>query len=275
MSRAYVVGLSAWAPGMPDLRSFVRGEMSAEVTDPACEWVPSRLMRGGSRLTKMLGEAAAQACAHGGLDPRTVATFYASGYGEIETMVILLDTIFRGDGQLSPMRFKNSVHNAAAGLCSIGQQNQGFSTALAAGDRSFEAAMVEALTYLGARGGDAVISLADDSLPEPLVALDRRASLAIGVALSSERPANGALAVVELAGHVEGETARPVSLAGRAVSAELALSPSAAALTFVDAVLAKREGRVPLGWSRRGLRGQLAPPLGVLVRPDVREAMDS
>ena len=160
MRPAHVTGLSLWTPGYGSLAAWARGEEDVSCTDCSCAWVPPRLLRGASRFTRMLGEAAEQATRDAGGDPRTIATVYGSDYGEIETMIVLLDTIFRGDGQLSPMRFKNSVHNAASGLCSIGQANQSFSTALAAGTRTFEASMLEALALLDERGGSVVVSIA-------------------------------------------------------------------------------------------------------------------
>lgn len=187
MRPIYVTGFALWAKGFPSFAHFVEGNFVEAQDEPACSWVPSRLLRGSSRLTRMFGEVAAHAAQHASADPKTIATIYTSSYGEIETMVQLLDVIFRGDGQLSPMRFKNSVHNAASGLGSIGQGNMAFSTALAAGPRSFEAGMLEALALLEERGGDAVVSCADDAIPMPLGALDAREALAVGIALSTDR----------------------------------------------------------------------------------------
>lgn len=198
MRPIYITGFALWAKGFPSFGHFVEGRITDAQEEPACSWVPSRLLRGSSRLTRMFGEVAAQATQHASADPKTIATIYTSSYGEIETMVQLLDVIFRGDGQLSPMRFKNSVHNAASGLGSIGQGNMAFSTALAAGPRSFEAGMLEALALLEERGGDVVVSCADDAIPMPLGALDAREALAIGIALSTD-PKHARMRVIDVA----------------------------------------------------------------------------
>lgn len=245
MKPLYLHGVSLWTPGHRDLESFVAGVRDESVTDCAASWVPPRLMRGASRLTRMLSEAAASACAAGHADPKTVATIYTSAYGEIETMVVLLETIFAGDGQLSPMRFKNSVHNSASGLGSIGQGNQGFSTALAAGDRSFEAAVIEAWALLDERGGDAVISVADDRLPAPLSAQCAREGLAIGLCLSIERR-EGAIAVLDELRQERDEAPLRESFAGRALARELSTNPAACALPLIEASRAEQAGRVPL-----------------------------
>ncbi|AKF11192.1 beta-ketoacyl synthase chain length factor [Sandaracinus amylolyticus] len=260
MRPLYLTGISLWSPGYRDLAAFVDDARDASVTDCSARWVPPRLARGTSRLTRMLGEAAAAACEAGGADPRTVATIYTSGYGEIETMIVQLQTIFAGDGQLSPMRFKNSVHNSASGLGSIGQGNQGFSTAIAAGDRSVEAALIETWTLLDERGGDAVISAADDALPAPLDAQCAREGLAIGLCLASEQPARGALAILDGLRMDDEALPLPDAFRGRALSRELATNPVATVLPLIDAVLERREGRVPLAFG-------VARPWSMHVRP--------
>jgi hypothetical protein len=247
MRPIFVTGVALWAPGFASLEAFARGEPDEGVTDPACTWVPARLLRGSSRLTRMFGEAAAQATTAAGRDPKTIATIYTSSYGEIETMVLLLDVIFRGDGQLSPMRFKNSVHNAASGLGSIGQGNTSFSTALAAGDRSFEAGMLEAIALVNAQAGDVVVSAADDVIPAPLGALDARDALSVGVVLSAE-PGPAPLARVEAILPGEGPVPLPREALGRAISERLALNPAAHALPLLDALQSGRRGTVPLAY---------------------------
>jgi hypothetical protein len=257
----YLTGIALWSFGYRDLEAFLADARDESVVECSFPWVPSRLLRGASRLTRMLGHVAAAATERGNADPHTIATVYSSSYGEIETMVTLLDAIFAGDGQLSPMRFKNSVHNSASGLGSIGMGNQGFSTALAAGHRSFEAAMIETIALLGETGGDAVISVADDRLPAPLALQCAREGLAIGLCLRSERPKDGAIAIMD--DLRQDSEAAPVraSFHGRALSPEIIENPSAAALPLIEASFARREERVPLAFD-------VARPFSIRVRPD-------
>ena len=242
MRPVHLTGIGLFAVGFPNLEAFVRDEPQPSVTDaPPNAWVPQRLGRGTSLLTRMLGECAAQAAKHGGVDPKTCATVYGSALGEFETMVLLLDTIFRGDGQLSPMRFKNSVHNAASGLGSIGQGNAGFSTALAAGRRSFEASMLEGLVLASETGGDVIVSVADDELPEPFSELGAAAGLGVAFALRCEAPAESILGtVIDL--RPSREPAPAVThFRGRSVAA-FAKNPTLSALPLVEALLARTKG---------------------------------
>jgi len=241
----HITGVGLFAVGYRDLDAFVAGTPDLAVTDASNVWVPSRLGRGTSPLTRMLGEVAAQAASRGGVDPHSCATVYGSALGEFETMVVLLDTIFRGDGQLSPMRFKNSVHNAASGLGSIGQGNAGFSTALAAGQRSFEASMIEGLVFASETGEDVIVSVADDRLPEPFTALGTPSGLGVGIALRCEAPAESILATITALG-ARNETAPAVtSFLGRSMDAYRG-NPTCSALPLIEVILGKQKGSVAL-----------------------------
>ena len=92
---------------------------------------------------------------------------FASELGEVQTAVALLAMI-RAEGVPSPMRFKNSVHNAASGTASIAWENRAFSTSLCAGDDLVAMALLEAMALLDAQGGDVVVSLAEEDVPMPL-----------------------------------------------------------------------------------------------------------
>jgi hypothetical protein len=242
----HVTGLSLFAPGFASLEAFVRGQPDPSVTDASNPWVPSRLGRGTSLLTRMLGECAAQAARHGGLDPKTCATVYGSALGEFETMVLLLDVIFRGDGQLSPMRFKNSVHNAASGLGSIGQSNASFSTALAGGARTFEVSMIEALLYAAESETDVVVSVADDRLPEPFASLGPPSGLGVGIALRP-RPPEGCpvLATITELGQAREPAPRVTTFRGHSLE-PWAENPTLSALPLFAAILDDQKGPVPL-----------------------------
>lgn len=236
---AHTDGLAAYASWTFDA--------ARDEAEPSAPWVPARLLRGSSRLTRLLSDVAARAVQSASADPAEVATFYTSSFGEIDTMVQLLDTIFRGDGQLSPMRFKNSVHNAASGLGSIGRTNTAFSTALAAGERSFEAAVLEAIAYLGTTDAaqDAVIACADDVVPPPFDGAMHREPLGTGVVLS--RGGARGLLVASIERGTE-PVALPPTILGHAVSPALRANPAAHGLPLLDALVRGDDARVPLAF---------------------------
>lgn len=165
-----VTGVGRWTP-------------TEDAPEPPCAIADVRAKRGTNRITRMLGEVVHQAATDAGADPETVATVYASAWGEIDTMVALLAQIADGDVGLSPLRFKHSVHNAASGLVSIACKNRAFSTAIAAGDRTVEQGLVEAWTLLADGVPEVILAAGDDRLPPPLDRYGRYRGLAGAVCL--------------------------------------------------------------------------------------------
>lgn len=241
MRPLYVTGLGLWSPGFPDVTRWREGVPELGADKPRCKLVDARLKRGSSRFANMLGEVIEQACTAAELDVRTVPTFYGSSLGEIETMVMLLRMLYEEEGKLSPNRFKNSVHNAASGLLSIATANTAFSTAIAAGERSFEATLIEAWAYLHVEGGGAVVAVGDDRPPEPLDQLGGHGALAVGIALSVDPPSAGPrVSIANL-------RRAPSTIEGSArVPEDLRTNCASAALELVHAVLARHPGVVSL-----------------------------
>jgi hypothetical protein len=70
---------------------------------------------------------------------------------------------------LSPMRFAASVHNAAAGVVSIGTKNTGFTTALGADHDTPAMALVEGMAFALVHETPVIVVCADEAAPENLV----------------------------------------------------------------------------------------------------------
>jgi hypothetical protein len=187
-----VNGIGLWAPGFANLEAFRGGEADEAVTMPKCAIANARAKRGVSRIARMLGEVAQQAAEDANVDLGAVPTVYASAWGEIDIMIKLLDQIADGEVGLSPLRFKHSVHNSASGLVSIATENRGFSTAIAAGRRTFEQGVLEALALLATTESESVLlAVAEDELPKPLDRYGRYEALAIGLCFG-KTPREGA-----------------------------------------------------------------------------------
>jgi len=231
-------GVGLFATGFADVTQWREGRPDPTIEVPRCSLVDARLKRGSSVFARSLGEVVEQASAAAGFDLKTVPTFYGSSLGEIVTMVTLLRMLYEEDGKLSPNRFKNSVHNAASGLVSIGTENTSFSTAIAGGARSFEATLIEAWSYLHVVGGHAILAVADGQPPEPLDQLEDHGGLAVAFAL--------------VAGEGEGAVLRDLRAVEQSpkrharVPADLRANCAAVGLELLDAVLAGRSGTVAL-----------------------------
>lgn len=237
MKPIHLTGVGLWSPGFANVTGWREGRPDPAVDKPPCNLVNARLGRGSSRFANMLGEVVEQAAHEGGVDVHHVPTVYGSSLGEIETMVTLLRMLYEEEGKLSPNRFKNSVHNAASGLVSIGTGNTAFSTAIAGGDRSFEVSFLEAWALLVDAGGHVILAVADDVPPEPLNQLQSYGALAVGLCLSLDAPSRPGLVLRDLRVTEEiGATAR--------VPEELRANCASAGLGLVEAFLARRPGTV-------------------------------
>jgi hypothetical protein len=233
MRPVYAYGCGHWSPGVASWRDRAEGRRREGMNDPPCEAVPSRLLRGTSVVTRASIEALAQAAKEGGADLARVPTVFGSELGEVQTAVALLAQI-RAEGVPSPMRFKNSVHNAASGTASIAWGNTSFSTALSAGGDLVAMALLEAWAYLDEHGGDVVVALAEEEIPAPLPTHGSYRPVAFGFHLGVEARSGAARldalrvdATVPLASAAHGSACAP-------------------AFGLLDAITGRRAGTVSL-----------------------------
>lgn len=202
----YLHGRGLWSPGIPDVAAYLarRGDPSAAdpadstnplAERPACDVVHPRMKRATSLLTQTSIEVMTQAARDAGFALDQCATVFGSEHGEIQIAVEQMQMMQEGSGIVSPARFKNSVHNTAAGLFSISVVNRGFTTAIAAGEHTFAMSLLEAWMLLA--DGDVeqvVVSIAEEPLPEPIH--DFAPHVALGVAVALGTKAEGALAKI-------------------------------------------------------------------------------
>jgi 3-oxoacyl-(acyl-carrier-protein) synthase len=164
------MGRGLWTPGFADAFAWLEGHEDPTVEVPACSFVGGRLLRATSVLTRGLCEGAWQAAQEAGFDPAEAPTVFGSMHGEIQTAVDMLDMLRDGEqGIMSPARFKNSVHNTAAGIYSIATRNRAYTTAIAAGTATFAMCLLEALALLGTDEERVVVSVGEELLPPLLV----------------------------------------------------------------------------------------------------------
>jgi hypothetical protein len=172
--------------GVPPTAS---GDPWAGAGAPAAALLGPRMRGRASPLTLMFAEVLGQAC---GARPELlgrVPTVYASAYGEMERLVALLGPMQGERGEVSPLRFQTSVHNAAAGLISIATRDRAFSTSIAAGSETVAMAFFEAVGWLAGHGGEIVIVVGDEPSPSALVPEGRRfGALAAAFLLRAEPP---------------------------------------------------------------------------------------
>lgn len=232
--RARVMGASLWTPRHATWAAYRDDAPTSAPLRPGCAGVAPSLLRGASVASCAALDALRQAAAAGGADLRDAATVFGSTLGEIQTAVAL-SAMIRHEGLPSPMRFKNSVHNAAAGIASIAHGNTGFSTSLSAGGDLVGCCLAEALAWLDERGGDALVVLAEEEIPAPLPGHSSYPALAVALHL---RAGDGPVTLYDLALDPSAPEAAPES--------GYAGCPAAAAIPLLRAIDAGRPATLGL-----------------------------
>ena len=175
MSVVAVAGMGVSLPGYPNLAAWQTRSLS-EPAAPAGALLDKHSKRRASDFTKALADAYGGAlsmahakCSDAALAPDKVASVFGSALGEVSTMISLLEQMWRGDGALSPMRFAGSVHNAAAGVVSIGTKNTGFTTSIGADYDTPAMALVEAIAIVCNQREPVIVACGDEAAPSDLV----------------------------------------------------------------------------------------------------------
>jgi hypothetical protein len=236
-------GLSDWATSCAILRGDARYEPATTVL-PAPSVLPPAERRRAGRTIKLALAVGAEAIAQAGADARALPTIFSSSGGDGENCHEICMTLAGSERQISPTRFHNSVHNAAAGYWSIAYQCTRASTSLCAADASFGAGLVEAMVQL-VYGADAVLLLAYDSdYPYPLGA-QRTIPDAFGVALLLA-PGGRATALAQLRLELTSQAA--TRLSDERLDALRRSIPAARSLPLLAAVAQRRNSPVVLDY---------------------------
>ncbi len=164
---ATIEGIGFWTRGIPDwnaARHYVtNGELPAEApAKPSPQLLPANERRRAPESVAVALEVAQAACSDAGRDPKTLASIFASTDGDLPITDYICATLRDAPDALSPTKFHNSVHNAAAGYWTIGQGCMAPSTALSAFACTFSQGLLEAMVNL-ACGEPAILLAAYDT----------------------------------------------------------------------------------------------------------------
>lgn len=262
--RAYVEGVGLLGPGLPGWdtsRPVLTGEVpfrSAEAVIGASELLPAAERRRTPVPVKLALAVGQEAFRNAGREASATATVFTSSSGEGETLHHMCETLASVEREVSPTRFHNSVHNAAAGYWSIATRCREASTSLCAYDASFGAGLIEAVVQVVA-SADAVALIAyDQPYPEPLHSV-RPILGCFGVALLlAPEPTSRACAALEVALLPTEE--RPTRMAEAGLEAMRRGIPAARALPLLATLARKtREGIVLEFLSGTSLRVEVRP----------------
>ncbi|MFC6839954.1 beta-ketoacyl synthase chain length factor [Xanthomonas theicola] len=167
MLTATIEGIGFWTPGLPSwaaARAFAAGTGAVVQTParPAPQLLAANERRRAPDTVAVALEAALAACQDAGRDPATLPSVFASTHGDMAITDYMCATLASDPLAISPTKFHNSVHNAAAGYWTIGAGATAAATAISAHRASFAQGLLEALSQLAA-GAAAVLLAGYDS----------------------------------------------------------------------------------------------------------------
>ncbi|MCJ0826435.1 beta-ketoacyl synthase chain length factor [Luteimonas sp. 50] len=193
---AGIEGIGFWANGLPDwpaARAFARGD--AQPGDAPARPSPQLLAPNERRrapdTVAIALEAALAACTAAGRDPATLPSVFASTHGDLGITDYMCATLASDPRAISPTRFHNSVHNAAAGYWTIGAGCHAPSTAISSFDASFAQGLLEALAQLAAGAEAVLLSAYDGHAAGPLAAVSPSQGLLAGALVLARTPRPG------------------------------------------------------------------------------------
>jgi hypothetical protein len=152
----YIEGPAFWAPTLPGwetARAVFRGE--AQPADPPAKRPAPQLLAPAERrrapdTVALALEVAAAAIAASGRDAAQLPCVFASAHGDLGINDYMSSTLAGDPKLLSPIKFHNSVHNAAVGYWTIGTGCMAASNSVSAYENSFATGLLEAATQCAA-----------------------------------------------------------------------------------------------------------------------------
>ena len=215
-------GVAFWSsrlPGWDIARAVIRGEQLPPTTSnprPAPALLAPTERRRAPDTVAIALEVASRACENAGRAPAELPSVFASTHGDLAISDHMCSTLATTPTLISPIKFHNSVHNAAAGYWSIGTGSVAPYTAISAFEHTFGAGLLEA-----------AVQVACGQQPVLYVAFDMEAK----GALATVAPSRGLFGVALVLSPADGGSGRRMGLQMRtvdAVSPTPSRSPAAA-----------------------------------------------
>lgn len=244
-------GLDGWAAGSAVLRGE-REYMPARTQAPAPQLLPAAERRRTNLTVKLALAAGFEAVQAAGRDPRMLASVFSSSGADGHNCHEICEALASPAREISPTRFHNSVHNAAAGYWSIATGSMSPCNVLSAFDASFAAGLLETLVQVQTSAAPVLLIGYDTQYPEPLHAR-RPLPDAFGVSLLLAPAGSSAgLAQVQARLGEGGETRLPLA----ALESLRASIPAARSLPLLQSLAAGIRGDIVLPY---------LPPLQLVV----------
>ena len=190
----YIEGPAFWAPTLPGwevARAVFRGE--AQPVDPPAKRPSPQLLAPAERrrapdTVALSLEVAAAAVAGAGRNAADLPCVFASAHGDLGINDYMCSTLAADPKLLSPIKFHNSVHNAAVGYWTIGTGCMAASNSLSAYESTFASALLEAAAQCAADERPVLLVGYDMPAVGALASVTRsRGLLAVAMVIAPER----------------------------------------------------------------------------------------
>ncbi|MHB1198191.1 MAG: beta-ketoacyl synthase chain length factor [Polaromonas sp.] len=247
---AYIEGIGLLGPGLngwPGSRALLTGQQpyrpAATLLPPPLS-LPAAERRRSSSIVKLTLATGLEAVAAAGLDASQLPSVFSASSSDGHNCHEICQMLASDDRQISPTRFHNSVHNAAAGYWGIATGAMTASSVLCAFDASFGAGLLEALTQVVVDDTRCLLLAYDTSYPEPLHSV-RPIPDAFGVALMLA-PRRGERALAHISVSLSDAAAQPLDIA--ALEALRAAIPAARSLPLLRRIAQRQAAHVVLDY---------------------------
>jgi hypothetical protein len=171
---AYIEGIGLMGPGFNDwvsgyqILAGLQPYQPAKTVIPMPELLPAAERRRASDIVKLTLATSLQAIVEAGLQDENLPSVFSFSNGDGLNCHSICEMLASDDREISPTRFHNSVHNAAAGYWSIATKTMATSSVLCAFDASFSAGLLDALTQVVVDGSRCILMTSDTPYPEPM-----------------------------------------------------------------------------------------------------------
>lgn len=237
----YIEGPAFWAPTLPGwevARAAFRGE--GAVADPPARrpapqmLAPAERRRAPDTVAVSL-EVAAASLAAAQRAAADLPCVFACAHGDLAINDYMCATLAAAPAQVSPIKFHNSVHNAAVGYWTIGTGCQQASNSIAAYDCSFAAGLLEAAVQCACDAQAVLLVGFDTEATGPLRQVHRSEGLLAGAFVIAPTPTPRSVAAFDWS--LRPGPAAPLSLRSAAAQ-QLPPNASADALPVFEALAA-------------------------------------
>ncbi len=260
--RVAITGAGAWAAGVSCLTEMARPqEAGDQVAIPRPSAIPPRELRRSPAASRLGVEAASQACAAAGQDPAGIRSVFASALGDSDITDYMCRTLAGSDKLLSPTRFHNSVHNAAAGCWSIACKNTSPNTFVAAFEHTAGMALFESMVMVTSDLAPTLLVVTDVAVPGALADIHGAGTTAALALVIESTPESTQDVAPLLSCELE---ARPKSKDGTPASAPSSFDPAQATAELWPLIKAVAEATPWSGTFQLGTESQLVARLSTI-----------